>query len=80
MAFEPSWAAVVMAREIGGCVVASLEIKETTSFSSDRNIEFQTQAQMLQAGSNAQITASAKEETEYFITVEFAPAKKPRNQ
>jgi hypothetical protein len=80
LAFEPSWAAVVMAREIGACEVASLEIKETTSFSNDRNIEFQIQAQMLQAGANAQITASAKEETEYFIRVEFAPAKEPRNQ
>lgn len=80
LAFEPSWAAVVMAREVGACEVASLEIKETTSFSNDRNIEFQIQAQMLQAGANAQINASAKEETEYFITVEFAPAKEPRNQ
>lgn len=80
LAFEPSWAAVVMAREIGACEAASLEIKETTSFSNDRNIEFQIQAQMLQAGANAQITANTKEETEYFITVEFASAKEPRNQ
>lgn len=80
LAFEPSWAAVVMAREIGSCEVASLEIKETTSFSNDRNLELQIQAQMLQAGANAQITTSVKEETEYFITVEFAPAKEPRNQ
>lgn len=80
LTFEPSWAAVVMAREIGACEVASLEIRETTSFSNDRNIEFQIKAQMLQAGANAQITASTEEETEYFITVEFAPAKEPQNQ
>ncbi|WOE68328.1 hypothetical protein RY972_09900 [Aeromonas allosaccharophila] len=42
--FEPSWNALVTAREIGGCTCASLEIKEASKYTSNKNLAMQLQA------------------------------------
>lgn len=73
LAYEPSWAAVVFAREHGGCLSASLEIKETTSFSTDKNIELSVKAKMLNAGLGGGLSDLDSTEKTYYIKADFAP-------
>ncbi|CAI8879092.1 DUF3395 domain-containing protein [Pseudomonas brassicacearum] len=75
LSYEPSWKAVVFARENGGCLTASLEIKESTSFSSDKNLELSIKAQMAEIGGQAGISNSGNEEKTYFVRAEFAPVQ-----
>ncbi|MEH6500008.1 MAG: hypothetical protein V7751_11520 [Pseudoalteromonas distincta] len=72
LAFEPAWSAVVNAREVGGCLAASLEIRETTSFSEDRSVELAVKAQMAEANVSVRKTMDNEEESEYFVSIEFA--------
>ncbi|UST88437.1 hypothetical protein [Pseudomonas siliginis] len=73
LSYEPSWKAVVFAREVGGCLTASLEIKENTSFSTDKNFELSVKAKMVEAGAQAGLSNLETEEKTYFVRAEFAP-------
>lgn len=73
LSYEPSWKAVVFAREVGGCLTASLEIKENTSFSSDKDFELSVRAKMVEVGAQAGISNLETEEKTYFVRAEFAP-------
>lgn len=73
LSYEPSWKAVVFAREVGGCLTASLEIKENTSFSSDKDFELSVRAKMVEVGAQAGISNLGTEEKTYFVRAEFAP-------
>lgn len=73
LSYEPSWKAVVFAREVGGCLTASLEIKENTSFSTDKNFELSVKAKLAEAGAQAGLSALETEENTYFVKAEFAP-------
>ncbi|MBX8565726.1 hypothetical protein K5D44_13585 [Pseudomonas cichorii] len=75
LSYEPSWKAVVFAREYGGCLTASLEIKESTSFSSDKNMELSVKAQLTEIGAQAGILNMVSEEKTYFVRAEFAPVQ-----
>ncbi|KPY47207.1 hypothetical protein [Pseudomonas syringae] len=73
LSYEPSWKAVVFAREVGGCLSASLEIKENTSFSTDKNFELSVKAKLAQVGAQAGLSTLETEENTYFVRAEFAP-------
>ncbi|KKX68107.1 hypothetical protein [Pseudomonas putida] len=73
LSYEPSWKAVVFAREVGGCLTASLEIKENTSFSTDKNFELSVKAKLVEAGVQAGLSNLEAEEKTYFVRAEFAP-------
>jgi hypothetical protein len=72
LSYEPSWKAVVFAREVGGCLTASLEIKENTSFSTDKSFELSVKAKLVEAGAQAGISNLGTEEKAYFVKAEFA--------
>ncbi|KPA98234.1 hypothetical protein [Pseudomonas asplenii] len=73
LAYEPSWKAVVFAREYGGCLSASLEIKENTTFSTDKNLELTVKAKLAEVGAHAGLSAKSAEEKSYLVRVEFSP-------
>lgn len=73
LSYEPSWKAVVFAREVGGCLTASLEIKESTSFSTDKNFELSVKVKLIEAGAQAGLSNLESEEKTYFVRAEFAP-------
>lgn len=73
LSYEPSWKAVVFAREVGGCLSASLEIKENTSFSTDKNLELSVKAKLVEAGAKASLSNFETEEKTYFVRAEFSP-------
>lgn len=73
LSYEPSWKAVVFAREVGGCLTASLEIKENTSFSTDKNLELSVKAKLVEVGAQAGISNLETGEKTYFVKAEFAP-------
>lgn len=75
LSYEPSWKAVVFAREVGGCLTASLEIKENTSFSTDKNLELSVKAKLVEVGAQAGISNLGTEEKTYFVRAEFAPVQ-----
>ena len=73
LSYEPSWKAVVFAREVGGCLTASLEIKENTSFSADKNFELSVKAKLVEAGAQGGLANLEAEENTYFVRAEFSP-------
>ncbi|MCO8160960.1 hypothetical protein NJC38_02185 [Pseudomonas sp. 21LCFQ010] len=73
LSYEPSWKAVVFARENGGCLTASLEIKESTSFSTDKGIELSVKAKMAEVTGSVKISNSGDEEKIYLVRAEFSP-------
>jgi hypothetical protein len=75
LSYEPSWKAVVFAREYGGCLTASLEIRENTSFSTDKNFELSVKAKLTEVGVQAGITNADSEEKIYLVRAEFAPVQ-----
>lgn len=75
LSYEPSWKAVVYAREKGGCLNASIELKESTSFSTDKNLELSVKAKLAEVGAQAGIANIDKDERTYVIRAEFAPVQ-----
>jgi hypothetical protein len=75
LSYEPSWKAVVFAREHGGCLSASLEIKESTSFSTDKNLELSVKAKLAEVSAKAGLSGADAEEKTYFVRAEFAPVR-----
>ncbi|MGC5702983.1 hypothetical protein J4P02_22510 [Pseudomonas sp. NFXW11] len=73
LAFEPSWKAVLFAREHGGCTDASLELKENTSFSEDRNVDLSIKAKQLGGGVSVNLGANDNEERVHVVNVQFGP-------
>lgn len=75
LSYEPSWKAVVFAREEGGCLTASLEIKESTSFSTDKNLELSVKVKLAEGGAQVGVSDVANEEKTYYVRAEFAPTQ-----
>lgn len=72
LAFEPSWKAVLFAREHGGCTEATIELKESTSFSEDKSLDVSINAYKKGGGASAKMEASAHEERTHVIAVQFS--------
>lgn len=75
LAFEPSWKAVLFARQYGGCTEASLELKENTSFSEDASIELSIKVKQIGGGASANLGSSDSEQRVHVIDVQFAPVE-----
>lgn len=75
LAFEPSWKAVLFAREHGGCTEASLELKESTSFSEDRSMELSIKARQAGGEVSANLGSNTNEERVHLVNVEFGPTQ-----
>lgn len=73
LAFEPSWRAVVFAREHGGCTEASIELKENTSFSEDKTVELSIKAKKMGGGASVALADKNDEERTHLISVQFSP-------
>ncbi|CAJ6041913.1 Uncharacterised protein [Burkholderia pseudomallei] len=70
--FEPSWDALIVAREIGGCLQADLEVRERTTFSSDWRITAALMTKQVFNG-NAAVSASDSDDEEhaFFVRATF---------
>lgn len=69
--FEPSWEALIIAREIGGCTAAALEIRENTSFSTDKNFAAKVEYAVYSGSATAAVEAHSKSEKVYFVEADF---------
>lgn len=75
LAFEPSWKAVLFAREYGGCTEASLDLKENTSFSEDKSIELTIKLKEFGGGASGGLGVNNNEQRINVIDVKFAPVE-----
>lgn len=74
LSFEPSWEAIVFARECGGCVSANLELKKKTSFSTDVDGKIGMGIGMLKASIGIDSSINSEENVSYNVYVEFGEA------
>lgn len=69
--FEPSWDALIVAREIGGCLQADLEVREITTFSSDRNLTASVAANLYKGSAGVGATSNNEEDNVYLVKAQF---------
>jgi hypothetical protein len=74
--FEPSWNALIDAREIGGCTKAALEVRENTTFSSDRGLAIKVKSKLYGAAVSTNVTNELEEEKAFFVKAEFGKMKR----
>jgi len=70
--FEPSWNALIMAREIGACTSATLEIKETSKYTANKEASLQLKAKIYSANGTLKLMEKDFQETTYIVKVEFS--------
>ncbi|OLU32839.1 hypothetical protein [Pseudomonas sp. PA27(2017)] len=75
LSYEPAWKAVVFAREHGGCLSASIELKEVTSFSADKSLELSIRAKLAEGGVQAGMSSMIDEEKNYIVRAEFSQVR-----
>lgn len=73
VAFEPSWEAIISAREIGGCLKAAIEIKDDASFAADREIIANLKLNGVSGKASAKAGRDLSEERSYLVKAEFRP-------
>lgn len=73
VAFEPSWGAMVTAREVGECTKAAIEIREETTFSSEKHLSVAVKTKLYGAGIKGSKSLSDLAGRTYYIEAEFAP-------
>lgn len=71
--FEPSWGAMVVAREVGECTKAAIEIREETTFSSEKHISVAAKTKLYGAGVSGRKASTGQAGKVYYIEAEFAP-------
>ncbi|ARD39470.1 hypothetical protein F8538_14740 [Edwardsiella ictaluri] len=72
LAFEPSWEAIVFAREIGGCLSAELELRKKTVFSSTQEGKAGINVNLLHGSASAEMALNNQEDEVYTVYVEFS--------
>lgn len=70
--FEPQWESLVVAREDGGCVKASIEVKSKTIFSVDINARAQIKTHLAEAKADIKNESTEEEKISYKYEVEFS--------
>ena len=81
LAFEPSWGAVVAAREIGQCTKAAIEIREETTFASEKRFSTELKAKIGGRAANGSSLREQMQGRNYLIKAEFvAFTQKPVTQ
>ncbi|WP_186164224.1 hypothetical protein [Burkholderia gladioli] len=74
--FEPSWNALIDAREIGGCTRAALEVRENTAFSSDRGLAIKVKSKLYGAAVSTNAATEMEEEKAFLVKAEFGKIKR----
>jgi len=69
--FEPSWEAIVYAREMGGCLSAELELKKKSIFSSNKAGRLGLGVQMFKSSVDTSMDLSHEQDETYSVYVEF---------
>lgn len=69
--FEPSWEAIVFAREIGGCLNAELELKKRSIFSSNNKGRLGLGVNMVKGSAEASVDLNQEQDEVYSVFVEF---------
>lgn len=72
LAFEPSWGAVVAARELGQCTKAAIEIREETTFASEKRFSAELKAKIGGLAGSGSYLAEQMQGRNYLIKAEFA--------
>ena len=72
--FEPSWEALIFAREIGDCTKAAVEIRENTSFSSDKTLSATVKSKLYEGSASVASTVFSEDENVYLVSAEFSPS------
>lgn len=70
--FEPSWNALITAREVGGCTSATLEIKEASKYASNKEASMQLKAKIYSANGTLKFMEKDLRETSYIVKVDFS--------
>ncbi|MGP9800505.1 hypothetical protein [Rheinheimera sp. NSM] len=70
--FEPSWNALITAREVGYCTSATLEIKEVSRHDTNREMAMKLKAKIYSANGSLQFSAKDFTETSYIVKVKFS--------
>jgi hypothetical protein len=70
--FEPSWEAIVFARETGGCLNAELELKKKTVFSSNKEGKLGVGMNMFSGVVSAGMDLNNESDEVYTVQVEFS--------
>ncbi|GAD23471.1 hypothetical protein AVS7_03231 [Acidovorax sp. MR-S7] len=71
--FEPSWGALVYAREIGGCLSATLEITEKTTFSLDGGLAAAVKTRLYSADAKFGHVEQRTRSRTFVVEAEFVP-------
>ncbi|MGL4427462.1 MAG: hypothetical protein ACRCT4_00885 [Silvania sp.] len=69
--FEPSWEAIVFAREMGGCLSAELELRKKSIFSSNKDGRLGLGVKMFKGSVDASMDLSQEQDETYRVYVEF---------
>lgn len=77
VSYEPSWEALISAREIGGCLKAAIEIKDDASFATDRELIANLKFKGISGKASAKASREHSEERSYIVKVEFLPVVDP---
>lgn len=73
VSYEPSWEALISAREIGGCLKAAIEIKDDASFASDRELVANLKTKAISGKASVKASRDLSEERSYMVKAEFRP-------
>lgn len=79
LAFEPSWGALISAREIGECTKAAIEIKEETSFSSEKRLSLEVKSKLYGGSASGSHSSDRQSGRVYMVKAEFAPFQSPKS-
>lgn len=69
--FEPSWNALITAREVGGCTNATLEIKEASKYAVNKEASMQLKSKIYSANGTLKFMEKYLQETSYIVKVSF---------
>lgn len=75
VAFEPSWGALIAAREVGECTKAAVEIKEETTFSSEKRLSLSIKSKLYRGDAKVDYVGTEHSGKVYYISAEFASFK-----
>jgi len=70
--FEPTWDALISAREIGGCTSATLEIKEASKYIANKELSLQLKAKIFSANGTYDLMEKELQTTSYLVQVTFS--------
>lgn len=70
--FEPSWNALITAREVGFCTSATLEIKEVSRHDTNKEMAMKLKAKIYSANGSLQFSSKDFTETSYIVKVKFS--------